>query len=135
MPFLCTTTPHLLQQRSPKEFEQFRIQAKRFTLHLLRLRWLGHVMRMPGEHAAQQVLFGQLRGARPVGSPPVSLHGLMHRDVLLLNGGGGHVHGQRWYQKSALGRKHGGLVLVRCYEVFRSLHGLEIHWNGSQGSP
>jgi hypothetical protein len=30
--------------------------------------------------------------------------------------------------------QHGGLALIRCYEVFRSLHGLEIHWNGSQGS-
>jgi hypothetical protein len=31
-------------------------------------------------------------------------------------------------------RLHGGLVLIRVYEVFRSLHGLEIHWSGSQGS-
>jgi hypothetical protein len=32
-------------------------------------------------------------------------------------------------------KQHGGLALNRCYEVFRSLQGLEIHWNGSQGSP
>jgi hypothetical protein len=37
--------------------------------------------------------------------------------------------------KSAWRRLHGGLALIRCYEVFRSLHGLEIHWNGGQGSP
>ncbi len=50
---------------------------------------------------AQQVLFGQLRGTRPVGSPPVTLRGLMRNDVLLLllNGGGGQVHGRRWYQQ------------------------------------
>jgi hypothetical protein len=30
---------------------------------------------------------------------------------------------------------HGELWFIRCYEVFRSLHGLETHWNGSQGSP
>jgi hypothetical protein len=28
---------------------------------------------------------------------------------------------------------HGGLVLIRCFQVFRSLHGQEIHWKGSQG--
>jgi hypothetical protein len=47
----------------------------------------------------RQVLFGQLRGTRPVGSPPVTLRGLMRKDVLLLNGGGGQVHGRRWYQQ------------------------------------
>jgi hypothetical protein len=36
---------------------------------------------------------------------------------------------------SAWRKQHGGLALIRCDEVFRSLHGLEIHWNGSQGSP
>jgi hypothetical protein len=46
-------------------------------------RMLGHVMRMPGERVARQVLFGQLRVTRPVGSPPVSLHSLMRKDVLL----------------------------------------------------
>jgi hypothetical protein len=69
------------------------------TIRRLRLRWLGHVMRMPGERVARQVLFGQLRGTRPVGSPPVTLRGLMRNDVLLLNGGGGQVHGRRWYQQ------------------------------------
>ena len=69
------------------------------TIRRLRLRWLGHVMRMPGERVARQVLFGQLRGTRPVGSPPVTLRGLMRKDVLLLNGGGGQVHGRRWYQQ------------------------------------
>jgi hypothetical protein len=29
---------------------------------------------------------------------------------------------------------HGGLALIRCFEEFMSLHGLEIHWNGSQGN-
>ena len=69
------------------------------TIRRLRLRWLGHVMRMPGERVARQVLFGQLRGTRPAGSPPVTLRGLMRKDVLLLNGGGGQVHGRRWYQE------------------------------------
>jgi hypothetical protein len=54
---------------------------------------------MPGERVASQVLFGQLRGTRPVGSPPVSLRSLMRKDVLLLNGGGGQVHGRRWCQQ------------------------------------
>jgi hypothetical protein len=62
------------------------------TIRRLRLRWLGNVMRMPGERVARQVLFRQLRGRRPVGSPPVTLRGLMRKDVLLLNGGGGQVH-------------------------------------------
>jgi hypothetical protein len=30
---------------------------------------------------------------------------------------------------------HGGLALIWCYEVFRSLYGLEPRWNGSQGQP
>jgi hypothetical protein len=52
------------------------------TIHCLWLQWLGHVMQMPGERVAPQVLFGQVRGTRPVGSPPVSLRGLMRNDVL-----------------------------------------------------
>jgi hypothetical protein len=62
---------------------------------------VGHVMRMPGERVARQVLFGQLRCTRPVGSPPVTLRGLIRNDVLLLllTGGGGQVHGRRWYQQ------------------------------------
>jgi hypothetical protein len=81
-------------------------------------------MRM-GERArvAQQVLFGQLRGTRPVGSSPVSLCCLMRKDVRLI-GGGDLVHGRRCY--------HGGLASTRCFEVFRSLHGLEIHWKASK---
>jgi hypothetical protein len=93
-----------------------------------------HPIMMPGERVARQVLFGQLRGTRPVGSPPVTLRGLMRNDVLLLNGCGGQVHGQRWYQQcmeKAAWRTSVDSVL----KVFRSLHGLEIHWNGSQGSP
>jgi hypothetical protein len=35
----------------------------------------------------------------PVGSPSVTARGLMRKDVLLLNGGGGQVHGRRWYQE------------------------------------
>ncbi len=45
----------------------------------LRLWWLGHVGRMPGERVARQVLFGQLRGTRPGGSTPVTLRGLMRK--------------------------------------------------------
>jgi hypothetical protein len=55
-------------------------------------------MRMPGERVARQVLSGQLRGTRPVGSPPVTLHGLMRKDVLVLYGGGGQVHGRRYQE-------------------------------------
>ncbi len=90
------------------------------------------VMRMPDERVARQVLFGQLRVTRPVGSPPPNLRGIMCRDVLLLNGSevrfmvGAGI-------KSAWRRLHGGLI--RCYEVFSSLHDLEIHCNSSQGSP
>jgi hypothetical protein len=69
------------------------------TIRRLRLRWLGHVMRMPAESVARQVLFGQLRGTSPVSSPPVTLRGLMRKDVLLLNSGGGQVRGRRWYQE------------------------------------
>ncbi len=67
------------------------------------------------------------------GSPPVTLRGLMRNDVLMLNGGGGQVHGRFMVAgiNSAWRRLHGGLALIRCYEVFRSLHGLEIHLNGS----
>ena len=70
------------------------------TIRRLRLRWLGHIMHMPGERVARQALFGQLTGTRPVGSLPVTLRGLMRKDkdVLLLNGGG-QVHGRRWYQQ------------------------------------
>jgi hypothetical protein len=103
------------------------------AIRRLRLQWLGHVMRMPGERVARQVLFGQLRGTRPVDLPPVSLHSLMRKDVLLLSDGGGQVYGAGI--NSAWRGMHGGLALIRCYEVFRSLHGLEIDWNGSQGSP
>jgi hypothetical protein len=57
-------------------------------------------MRVHGDECvARQVFFGQLRGTWPVGSPPVSLRSLTRKDVLLLNGGGGQVHGQRWYQQ------------------------------------
>jgi hypothetical protein len=32
-------------------------------------------------------------------------------------------------------KQHGGLALIRCYEVFRSLHGLEIHWTAAKAHP
>jgi hypothetical protein len=56
-------------------------------------------MLMPGTLVAWQVLFGQLGGTRPFGSPPVSLRSLMRKVVLLFNGGGGQVHGRCWYQQ------------------------------------
>jgi hypothetical protein len=59
----------------------------------------------------------------------------MHKDVLLLNTA---VEVRRMAGagiKSAWRRLHGGLALIRCFEVFWSSHGLEIHWNGSQGPP
>jgi hypothetical protein len=36
---------------------------------------------------------------------------------------------------SAWTRLHGGLGLIRCFKVFRSLRVLEIYWSGSQGPP
>jgi hypothetical protein len=32
---------------------------------------------------------------------------------------------------SAWRRLHGGLALIRLFEVFRSLHSLEVHWKGA----
>jgi hypothetical protein len=58
----------------------------------------------------------------------------MRKVALLLNGGGFQIHSQRWYQQ-CMERLHGGLALIRCFQVFTSLHGLENHWNGSQGPP
>jgi hypothetical protein len=48
-------------------------------------------MRMSAERVARQVLFRQLRGTRPMDSPPVSLRSLMRKDVLQLHGGKGQV--------------------------------------------
>jgi hypothetical protein len=70
----------------------------------------------------------------PVGSPPVTIRGLMRKDVLLLNSGGAHFYGRCWYQQ-CMENAAWQTSVIRCFEVFMSLHGLEIHWNGSQGSP
>ncbi len=105
------------------------------TIRRLRLRWCHQPAGPCHAHAwracrtSRQVLLGQLRDTRPVGSPPVTLRGLMRMNVLLLDGGGGQVHGRAGIN-SAWRRLHGGLALSRCYDVFRSLHGLEIHCNG-----
>jgi hypothetical protein len=37
------------------------------------VRWLGYVMRMPGERVARQVLIAQIRDTLPVGSPTSEL--------------------------------------------------------------
>jgi hypothetical protein len=108
--------------------------------NISRLQWLGHVMCMPGERVARQVLFGQLRGTRPVGSSPVSSRSFMSKDVLLLSMAVGVNCMTGAGINSVWRRLHGGLVLIRCFEVFRSFHPhsfhvLEIHWNGSQGPP
>jgi hypothetical protein len=55
------------------------------------------IERSHSERVAWQVLFGQLRGTRPLGSPQVSFQSHMRKDMLLLNGGRGQVHGRRWY--------------------------------------
>jgi hypothetical protein len=48
---------------------------------------------MSDELFARQVLRQLLRRTRPVNSPPVTIRSLMRKDVLLLHGGGGQVHG------------------------------------------
>jgi hypothetical protein len=97
--FFCFFFSSIIEVLLSSLSEQFAIQVKRYklekgqgneellrrtqlcnigtTIRRLRLRWLGHVMRMPGERVARQVLFGQLRGTRPVGSPPVASCGMM----------------------------------------------------------
>ena len=34
-----------------------------------RLRWLGHVLRMPSDRLPKKLLFGQVKGLRPPGRP------------------------------------------------------------------
>ncbi len=36
---------------------------------------------------------------RPIGSLPVAVRSLMRKDVLPFSGGGGQVHGRRWYKQ------------------------------------
>jgi hypothetical protein len=68
---------------------------------------------------AKRCLSRQLRGIWSVGSPSVTLRGLMRNDVLLLlNGSGGQVHSRRWYQH-CMDKAARGLALTRHYEVFR----------------
>ena len=52
---------------------------------------------MSGERIARKVLFGQPRSTKPVGSTLVTLYSRMRLYVLLLNDGGGQVHGRRWF--------------------------------------
>ncbi len=92
------------------------------TILRLRLRWLGHVMRMPAECVARQVLFEQLRGTRLVSSLAVSVascakmyYSLTAVGVRLMACDG---------INSAWRRLYSGIASIKCHEAFRSLHGL-----------
>ena len=52
-----------------------------------RLRWLGHVARMPGERLPVQVLFGQLSGPGVKGRPRDSWRTVVHKDLSTLKVG------------------------------------------------
>ena len=43
------------------------LQSKRF-------RWLGHSLRMPDDRLSKKVLFGQVKGCRPLGRPRLSFN-------------------------------------------------------------
>jgi hypothetical protein len=70
----------------------------------------------------------------PVGSPPVSFRSIMRKDLPLLMPVGVRCMAGAGI-KSAWRRLHGGLALIRCFEVLRSVHGLEIHWNAAKAHP
>ena len=51
-----------------------------------RLRWLGHVFRMPNDRLPKKLLFGQVKGLRPPGRPrssfnDVALHDCQTRQI------------------------------------------------------
>ena len=45
-----------------------------------RLRWLGHVFRMPNDRMPKKVLFGKVKGPRPPGRPRSSFNDVALRD-------------------------------------------------------
>ena len=57
-----------------------------FQLQGKRLRWLGHVFRMPNDRLPKKLLFGQVKGLRPPGRPrssfnDVALHDCQTRQI------------------------------------------------------
>ncbi len=51
-----------------------------FQLQGKRLRWLGHVSRMPNDRLPKKLLFGEVKGLRPPGRPRSSLNDVAIRD-------------------------------------------------------
>ena len=47
-----------------------------------RLRWLGHVFRMPNDRLPKKLLFGEIKGLRPPGRPRSSFNDVALRDCL-----------------------------------------------------
>jgi len=45
-----------------------------------RLRWLGHVFRMPNDRLPKKLLFGEVKGLRPPGRPTSSFNDVALRD-------------------------------------------------------
>jgi len=45
-----------------------------------RLRWLGHVFRMPNDRLPKKFLFGEVKGLRPPGRPRSSFNDVALRD-------------------------------------------------------
>ena len=45
-----------------------------------RLRWLGHVFKMPNDRLPKKLLFGEVKGLRPPGRPRSSFNGVALRD-------------------------------------------------------
>ena len=45
-----------------------------------RLRWLGHVFRMPNDRLPKKLLFGEVKGLRPPGRPRSSFNDVALRD-------------------------------------------------------
>ena len=45
-----------------------------------RLRWLGHIFRMPNDTLPKKLLFGEVKGLRPPGRPRSSFNGVVVYD-------------------------------------------------------
>jgi len=53
-------------------------------LHGKRLRWLGHVFRMPDDRLPEKLLFGEVKGLRPPGRPRSSFNYVIVKTVVLV---------------------------------------------------
>ena len=60
------------------QYTVFYIQSQ---LQGKRLRWLGHVFRMPNDRLPTKLLFGEVKGLRPPGRPRSSFNDVALRDV------------------------------------------------------